>query len=494
MNSLKPFVVTCCTALLVIVFYTGCDKQLSGFSEISNGDFMKGSQIAIGRIDSIIENQFIKTADSSVTTFSVDADGGSYVLARKMVDKKMSLNQYRQAIRVEEFINYFTFDYPDPNDGGNIAVNGEVSACPWNNDHKLIRIGIKGKSIPKQDYPLANFVLLIDVSGSMTSPDKLELLKNGFIQFAEQMRANDRIAIVTYAGSESLVLPSTRGTENSKIIKAIRALGSGGSTNGAGGIKKAYEVARENFIEGGNNRVILGTDGDFNVGITNTDELVKLIVAEKEKGIFLTTLGVGLGNFNESMMEKIANKGDGNYEYLDSEEELQKVFIHEYSKFVTVAKDVKVQVTFNKEIVEEYRLIGYENRSLRNEDFEDDSKDAGDIGAGQTITAIYEIKPKSNINYKIYPSFNIDFRYKEPGSSASIPLSLDIYDDGRSFEASTENMRFAASLAALGLILRNSDFKGTAKLEDVKEWASNAKTFDPNGQRTKHLAFLDKLK
>lgn len=447
----------------------------------------------IGKMDAIQENPFIKTKDSAVTTFSVDADGGSYALVRKALETSMQLNHYKDAIRTEEFINYFTYNYPDPVDGNNIAVNGEVSTCPWNTAHKLVRIGIKGKSVQKANYPAANFVLVIDVSGSMSTPDKLELLKNGFITFVNQMRAEDKIAIVTYAGEDAVRLLSTPGTKKNEIIAAIKGLGASGSTNGAGGIKRAYQIANENFIAGGNNRIILGTDGDFNVGITNTDELIKLIEEYKARGIYLTTLGVGLGNYNEAMMEKIANKGDGTYEYLDSEAELQKLFIEEYNKFVTVAKDVKVQVSFNKDLVEEYRLIGYENRSLTNDDFKDDSKDAGEIGAGQTITAIYEVKPVANAAFKLKPSFGIQFRYKKSADEASIPLSLDIYDNGNSFAEASEDMRFASSLAALGAYLRGSAYTRGVTLSSIKDWASAATTFDPGGHRKKHLQLLNKV-
>lgn len=479
-------------AMLTTVFFFACNKGGVPGSGNYAGDYNTGSA-AIGKMDAIQENPFIKTKDSAVTTFSVDADGASYALTRKALENNVSLKHFKEAIRTEEFINYFTYNYPEATDGNNIAVNGEVSACPWNAAHKLVRIGIKGKSVAKTSYPAANFVLVIDVSGSMSSPDKLELLKNGFITFVNQMRLEDKIAIVTYAGEDAVRLLSTPGTKKNEIIAAIKGLGSGGSTNGAGGIKRAYEIANQNFIAGGNNRVIIGTDGDFNVGITNTDELIKLIEEYKAKGVYLTTLGVGLGNLNEGMMEKIANKGDGNYEYLDSEAELQKLFIDEYSKFVTVAKDVKVQVSFNTELIEAYRLIGYENRSLSNDDFKDDSKDAGEIGAGQTITAIYEVKPVANAAFKVQPSFGIQFRYKKSANEASIPLSLDIYDNGNSFSDASEDMRFASSLAALGLYLRGSAFRSTISLSDIKTWASGATTFDPGGYRKKHLQLLNKV-
>lgn len=482
--------------LIGVILLVACNKYSGPGGSFGVTDYRSdgGPETTVGNIDRIVENSFIKTEDSAITTFSVDADGGSYAVTRKLLENGMDLKSYKHAIRTEEYINYFTYNYNDPTDDNTIAVNGEVSACPWNTEHKLVRIGIKGKPVSPENCPPANFVLLIDVSGSMSGDDRLELLKKGFTTFVRQMRNTDRIAIVTYAGNESLALESTPGTQKDKIMEAIGRLGSGGSTNGAGGIRLAYEIANKNFIAGGNNRVIIGTDGDFNVGITNTDELVKLVEEQKSKGVFLTTLGVGLGNYNESMMERIANKGDGNYEYLDNEKEINKVFIDEYSKFITVAKDVKIQVTFNKEVIEAYRLIGYENRALANSDFEDDKKDAGEIGAGQTITAIYEVRPKINPQYKSVPAFSINFRYKKSGDTNSIPLSLDIYDRGTDFSAASEDMRFAGSLAALGMHLRNSAYQGTITLDAIKSWADQARSFDPNGYRLRHMELLEKIK
>jgi Ca-activated chloride channel family protein len=477
--------------ILVATIYS-CTKD--GFGT-SNGIGFSGGPVSITpptQFGAILENPFIKTSDSSVSTFSIDADGASYTTLRKIVNGRNDLQNYKTYFRTEEFLNYFTYNYPEPVNNESIGVNGEVSACPWNDAHKLIRIGIKGKSVDRAAYPAANFVLLIDVSGSMSSPDKLELLKQGFIDFANQMRPQDRIAIITYAGSERVVLNSTPGTQKTLILDKIRALGSGGGTNGEAGIKKAYEIAAANFITNGNNRVILGTDGDFNIGISDKNELVKLVKSKRDQGIFLTTLGVG-DTYNDAMMEQIANKGNGNYEYLDSKEELHKVFVQEYNKFLTVAKDVKVQVTFNPEIVEQYRLIGYENRSLQASDFDNDAADAGEIGAGQTITALYEIKPKNNSTFRTDPSFTILFRYKHPSQSTSNLLTMDVYDEGHAFNQASENMRFASSLAALGLHVRNSDYKGKVTLADIKSWASGASLFDPNGYRQKHLQLLNKL-
>ncbi|OQP49311.1 hypothetical protein A4H97_28640 [Niastella yeongjuensis] len=450
------------------------------------------ANMSTANIATVEENPFIKTIDSATSTFSIDADGASYTLTRRKLNGYADFNY--KGLRTEEMVNYFTYNYEDPADDAPIGVNGEVSTCPWNTAHKLIRIGIKGKSIPKEQYPLANFVLLIDVSGSMASDDKLSLLKNGFTKFVNHMRPQDRIAIVTYSGYQSLALESTPGTEKVKIIKAINKLGSAGGTNGSGGITLAYQIARQNFIPNGNNRVIMGTDGDFNVGITSMDEVIKLVTDQRENGIFLTTLGVGIDNINDAMLEQLANKGNGNYEYLDNHDELNKVFVNDYSKFLTVAKDVKVQVTFNKEVVENYRLIGYENRVMESKQFNNDQADAGEIGAGQTITAIYEIEPKKNAAVSTAPTFTIHFRYKKPEAAVSIPLDLDIFDAGHSFESSSENMRFAASVAALGLYLRDSRYKGSMTLEQIKSWSAGAVSFDPNGYRAQHLELLKIVK
>ena len=473
--------------LFVISISLSCTKEFAGGSS----GFISLSPTGGDRLSTIEENPFIKTADSAISTFSIDADGASYALMRKYLS--IGRQPVKDAIRSEEFMNYFTYNYPDPSDNTPISVNGEVSSCPWNDGNKLIRIGIKGKSTARPAYPLANFVLLIDVSGSMQSDDKLELLKKGFIEFVNQMRPNDRIAIVTYAGNAGLVLNSTTGVNKDVIKSKINQLQPGGSTNGAAGINLAYQIAQENFIAGGNNRVILGTDGDFNVGVSSQTELENLIISKRDNGIFLTVLGVGTGNLNEAMMEQVANKGNGNYEYLDDVQEIKKVFIDDYSKFLTVAKDVKVQVTFNPALVEEYRLIGYENRALTTNDFTDDKKDAGEIGSGQTITAIYEIKPVSNANYHVVPTFIINFRYKKPNETISNALSLDVYDAGNNFIQASENMRFSASCVALGMYIRNSPYKGTITLNTIKQWTSNAISFDPNGYRAKHVQLLSKI-
>lgn len=422
------------------------------------------------RYNQLTENDFILTETQSVSTFSIDADGASYTNTRRYLQEGQIPTS--NAIRTEEFINYFSLDYPYTDSSHPINLNGEVSSCPWNDKHKLIRVGIKGA--PVAEKPNANFVLLIDVSGSMASEDKLDLLKNGFKYFVDNMSSEDRVAIVTYAGSATVILDSTAGSEKATIKAAIDKLGSGGGTAGAQGIITAYEIAQKHFINGGNNRIIVGTDGDFNIGTSNQQELVELIESKRESGIFLTTLGVGRGNLNEGMLEQLANNGNGNFEYLDNIEQLKKVFVYEYDKFYTVAKDVKVQVDFNTDVVEAYRLIGYENRSLNQEDFEDDTKDAGEIGANQSITAIYEILPtdKENIDLENNAAFTIKFRYKDTQAILSKEMSLDIYDKNASFDQSSDFMKFTASIASFSMLLRDSAYKGSATFEDVEQWLS----------------------
>lgn len=436
------------------------------------------------------ENPFVNVSEQPVSTFSVDADGGAYANMRRF----MHLGQVppKASVRIEEFINYFTFDYADPTNDENVALNSEISTCPWNTEHQLIRIGMKGKTIPANEIPNSNFVFLIDVSGSMSSPDKLEILKTGFKLMTDELRDNDKVAIVTYAGSASVLLQSTNGDEKAKIKRAIDKLGAGGSTAGAQGIITAYEIATENFIPGGNNRIIIGSDGDFNVGPSTTDELTELIENKRESGVYLTVLGVGTGNLNDNMMEQIANKGNGNYEYIDSADELVKIFINEKSKFYTIAKDSKIQITFNPDKVISYRLIGYENRSLKNEDFENDSTDAGEIGAGQTITALYEVTTSTNLSAGPYAKF--DFRYKKPTESESRLLQHNVTDFPKEIGLASENMRFAAAITAFGLLMKQSAHKGTANKELVLTLGTNAKTYDPNGYRTQFIELVNKWK
>ncbi len=483
----------CLSASILILTSCSEDFGRAGNSSAFDVDGISGNSVSgeAGNVSTevgnmIVENPFIETSEEAISTFSIDADGASYAYVRNqlMVDNRLPL---KEIIRTEELVNYFNYDYVTNLDGHPFGLEGEVSSCPWNTDNKLVRIGIKGNEITKEDYPPSNLVFLIDVSGSMSSENKLSLLKRGFIRFVNELRTEDKISIVTYASNPGITLESTPGNEKSKILSAIAELGSGGSTNGEGGIIQAYEIAEANFIEGGNNRIIMGTDGDFNVGISSQEELVDLIEEKRENGVFLSVLGVGIHPGSEGRLEQIANNGNGNFEYLDNDAELDKVFVNEFNKFFTVAKDVKVQVEFNPDHVASYRLIGYENRVLATEDFEDDTKDAGEIGAGQSITAMYEIVPRPNTE-RGQRAFTIDFRYKLPDSDTSIPLSLDIADEGNSFASATNDHRYAAAVASFGLLLRDSEYKGETSYQQIIEWASNANSYDPYGYKD---LFLD---
>ena len=489
-----------------LLFAMSCSKDLDNDSnrskesdDFSNSiglysDGFGGPPPATGDVyEEYEENPFIDVADEAVSTFSIDADGASYANVRRFILQDEQLPP-KGAVRTEEMINYFNLDYDYINTGHPIALNGEVSGCPWNPTNKLIRIGIKGKPIADNELPPSNFVFLIDISGSMSSPDKLELLKTGFKIFVDELTADDRIAIVTYAGSSGVLLNSTAGSEKQTIKNAIDQLGAGGSTAGADGIITAYQIAEENFILNGNNRIILGTDGAFNVGISDKDQLVELIEEKRENGVFLTVLGVGRGNLNDAVLEQLANNGNGTYEYIDNVEQLKKVFIYEPNKFFTVAKDVKVQVEFNPDNVEAYRLIGYENRVLATEDFEDDEKDAGEIGADQNITALYEIVPVNNPLYRTVPTFTIDFRYKEPDADSSIPMELDIYDEGNTFHQSSDFMKFTSSIASFSMLITDSQYVGTSSFDEILQILNATNLEDNHGFKVEFEEIIQKAK
>ena len=469
--------------VFVTLFFLGCGVHESGWF----GDYYESNYQNAEKYDDYGENIFVNTADEPVSTFSIDADGGSYCVMRRFVN----LGQLppKASVRIEEYLNYFTFDYPEPVDNENVALNSEVTTCPWTPDHYLLRLGIKGKTIPENELPNSNFVLLIDVSGSMDSNDKLGLLKVGFKQMIDKMRPTDRVAIVTYAGKVEILLNSTFCDEKEKIKKAIDKLKASGSTAGGEGIQKAYEIAEKNFIPNGNNRIILGTDGDFNVGISSKEELVEFIEQKRESGVYITVLGVGTGNLNDAMMEQVANHGNGNYEYIDNAKQIKKVFVHEKSKFYTIAKDSKVQVKFNSETVKAYRLIGYENRVLNNEDFENDKVDAGEIGSGQTITAIYELILSDAL--VALPFGNVDFRYIKPLETQSRLLNHTIGNvESRPLSQSSENMRFAAAVTCFGLQMKQSEYKGNASKSMVLDLGKNAVSFDPNGFKAEFLELI----
>ncbi len=458
-------------------------------SSDSNGFFSPGTT---GEgYNEIIENPWTETNEEAVSTFSIDADGGSYSNVRRFLDSD-ELPPI-DAIRTEELINYFQYNYPEPIDGHPIALDGEIATCPWDESHKLLRIGLKGKHIDRNELAPANFVFLIDVSGSMNSENKLPLLKEAFMMFANHMRADDRVAIVTYSGRVEVLLESTPGNFTNRIKNAISQLNANGSTNGGQAIHTAYKIASTNFIPGGNNRIILGTDGDFNVGVSSQDELIELIEEKRDSKVFLSVLGVGTGNYQDGKMEQLANNGNGTYEYIDGIDQARKVFVEEIGKFYAVAKDVKIQVEFNSRNVRKYRLIGYENRLLENEEFEDDTKDAGEIGVDQAVTALYELEMES-ITALFQPSITVDFRYKQPESENSQLLQLEVFDDLNSFSNASENTRFAAAVAAYGLKLRDSEYRGDASWDDILNWANNAQNFDPNNYRFEFLDLIEKAK
>ena len=435
------------------------------------------------RFDEIVENPFIQVSQEPKSTFSVDADGAAYAYFRRMI--RMNRLPSPGAVRIEEYLNYFTFDYADPASGETLALNAETGTCPWNPAHLLLRVGLKGKPLSAQETPKANFVFLIDTSGSMYSDDKLPLLKSGLLSLLGGMDADDQVAIVTYAGTSEILLRPTKVRDSDKIAKAIRKLKASGSTNGGSALRDAYKLALDSYVEGGNNRIIMGTDGDFNVGVTSTEDLLEIVESNAKQGIYLTVCGFGTGNLNDAMMEEVSNHGNGTYEYIDSEDEMMKVFVHERNRFVSVANDTKVQLSFNPAVVDSYRLIGYENRVMDNEDFEDDSKDAGEIGAGQTITALYELIPVASA-----PSgatcCTFDVRYKNTLRSASGALSLDVPLE----PAMSANLSFAAGIAALGMTLRDSKYKGEASLDLAARLVTDALSFDPNGYRAQLLELI----
>lgn len=462
------------------------DSSGSNGSNGSNGS--TGSGETYGDYE---ENDFIKTSEEATSTFSIDADGGSYSNIRDQINQGQEVQKY--SIRTEEIINYFQYDYPDNSGTHPITLNGEIAESPWSKN-KLLRIGIKGKEIAYNNLPPSNLVLLIDVSGSMKSENKLPLLQTSFKKLVDNLRDEDRLAIVTYASNPGVALESTSCSEKNIIKDAINKLSAGGSTNGSGGIEEAYKIAEQNFVKSGNNRIIIASDGDFNVGITDHNSLLDLIETQRENGIFLTTIGVGRGNYNDANMEQIANHGNGTYEYIDNLKQANKVFIEEFSKLYTVAKDVKIQVLFNPRLVDSYRLIGYENRVLENEDFEDDSKDAGEIGAGQTITAIYEIVPTNNgINPISEQTFAIDFRYKLPDEDHSNLMELLVTDNLNDFDESSQDMQFACSMAALGMHLFDSKYKGDITIPKIKNWVENADDYDPNEYKEDLKDLLNKI-
>jgi len=459
-----------------------------------------------GRID---ENDFLAVADNPLSTFSVDVDRASYSNVRRFL--RDGQRPPRDAVRIEEMVNYFTYDYPEPSGAQPFSVTTEVAACPWNERHRVLLVGLQGRRMKMADLPANNLVFLIDVSGSMMSPDKLPLVKEGLELLVNQLRPKDRVAIVVYAGNAGLVLPSTPGSDKGTILSAIQSLEAGGSTAGGAGIKLAYEVAKQNFLDGGNNRVILATDGDFNVGASSDGELEQLIESKRRDRIFLTVLGFGTGNVKDSKMELLADKGNGNYAYVDSLAEARKVLVSEMgATLFTIAKDVKLQIEFNPARVASYRLIGYENRLLRKEDFNNDAKDAGDIGAGHSVTALYELVPPgadavpSSVDPLKYQTTHVaaasadlltlKLRYKEPEGETSKLLTYTVADSNATVMAASDNLRFASAVAEFGMLLRDSKHKGDATYDEVRQLAQKSLGRDFEGYRRDFLTMIGAAK
>jgi Ca-activated chloride channel family protein len=448
------------------------------------------------------ESTFKLVADHQLSTFSVDVDAASYANVRRYVTAGHLPPP--DAVRIEELINYFQYRYPDPEDEHPFSITTEVAGCPWNPEHRLVHIGLQGERVSTEDMPPANLVFLLDVSGSMSSPNKLPLVQRAMNLLIDHLREEDRVAMVVYAGAAGLVLDSTPGNRKDTLRSAVNRLRAGGSTAGAAGIKLAYQVAEENFRAGGNNRVILATDGDFNIGVSSDSEMQRLIEEKRESGVFLTVLGFGMGNIKDNKMEILADKGNGNYAYIDDIFEARKVLVHEMGALFTIAKDVKIQVEFNPAKVAAYRLVGYENRALNREDFDDDKKDAGEIGAGHSVTALYEIVPADGaameddgLKYtrvELDPEaaesrelLTVKFRYKEPDARKSTLIEQVLLDETEDFDEMSEDFRFAAAVAEYGMLLRGSKFSGVASWQHVIDTARSARGRDYEGYRAEFV-------
>ncbi|MEM7036880.1 MAG: von Willebrand factor type A domain-containing protein [Bacteroidota bacterium] len=461
--------------------------------------------------DPIQENDFQPVSSNPLSTFSIDVDAASYSNARRMLLHESRLPP-AGAVRIEEFINYFSYDYPQPAPTARVpfTVNTELGPCPWNPTNQLVHIGLQGRKMDLQDLPQNNIVFLLDVSGSMDYANKLPLVKRGLHLLVEQMRPEDRVSIVVYAGAAGLVLPPTPGNQKAEILSALDRLEAGGSTAGGEGIRLAYDIAQKHFDPQGNNRVILCTDGDFNVGMSSDDEMVRLIEEKRESGVYLTVLGFGNGNYKDSKMEKLADNGNGNYAYIDNVREAKKVFVNELgATLLTIAKDVKLQIEFNPAQVQAYRLIGYENRVLRNRDFNDDKKDAGELGAGHTVTAIYEIVPpdaeftSSTVDPLKYQEtkpredaaskevITVKLRYKPPTSDKSELLSQVVKQRRVVLEKTSVDFRFSAAVAAFGMLLRGSEYSGKADYDMVMGLVRRAMDKDKEGYRAEFLRMVE---
>lgn len=455
------------------------------------------------------ENQFTSPKSEPLSTFSIDVDNASYTNVRRFINQGQKVP--KDAVRVEEMMNFFKYNYEQPTSKHPFAIHTEYSECPWNEKHKLVKIGLQGKDIDSDVLPNSNFVFLIDVSGSMSSQNKLPLLKESMKVLVNQLRAKDRVSIVVYAGAAGLVLPPTAGNDTETIIKSLENLNAGGSTAGGAGIELAYKIASENFIKGGNNRVILATDGDFNVGASSNKDMETLIEEKRKSGVFLTCLGYGMGNYKDSKMETLADKGNGNYAYIDNIQEANRFLGKEFKgSMFAIAKDVKIQIEFNPKHVQNYRLIGYENRKLRPEDFKNDAIDAGELGSGHTVTALYEIIPvgvnssfnndvdalkytEQKTNFEKYTDelATVKFRYKKPDGDKSIEMIQVIENKVIVLEKASEDFKFTTAVAWFGLKLRDSKLVNNKTSTDIKALALQGKSIDKEGYKAEFIRLVD---
>lgn len=468
-------------------------------------------EIDTDEYDSFVENPFENSSSNPLSTFSIDVDNASYTNIRKFINNGQSVP--KDAVRVEEMMNFFKYSYSKPHNDNPFAINTEYGDCPWNTNHKLVRIGLQGKEIPTDNLPNSNFVFLIDVSGSMSDTNKLPLVIESLKILTKQLRKEDKISIVVYAGAAGLVLPATSGNEKEKIIAALEKLQAGGSTAGGEGIQLAYKIAEENFIKGGNNRVLIATDGDFNVGASSDKDMISLIEEKRKSDVFLTCLGYGMGNYKDSKLEKLADKGNGNYAYIDNMQEANRFLVKEFKgSMFAIAKDVKIQIEFNPKHVQNYRLIGYENRKLRNEDFTNDAIDAGELGSGHTVTALYEIIPigvksdfsidpidlkyaktKVENNELANELATIKFRYKKPDGNKSIEMVQTIENKAINLENCSEDFKFCSAVAWFGLKLRDSKLITNKNKKDILELATNSKSNDIDGYRSEFIRLVESV-
>ncbi len=462
----------------------------------------------------IAENAFLSAWENPLSTFSIDVDTASYANVRRFLTGRMLPPP--DAVRIEELVNYFTYAYAQPDDVHPFAVHLELAACPWKSGHRLLRVGLKGREIDVAKRPRSNLVFLVDVSGSMAEPNKLPLVKSAMSMLVDQLTENDRVSIVVYAGASGLVLPPTRGDQTAPIRDSLERLSAGGSTNGGSGIQLAYAIAMQNLVEGGTNRVILATDGDWNVGVTSQGDLVRLIEEKAKSGVFLSVLGFGMGNYKDGTLEQLADKGNGNYAYIDTLSEGRKVLVEQMAgTLCTIAKDVKVQIEFNPARVASYRLIGYENRLLAKEDFNDDKKDAGEIGAGHTVTALYEVVPAGSESPDGRPAVDplkyqqpseptgaaagaelctVKLRYKAPQSDTSTLMEVPLSDERARFDDASEDFRFAAAVAGYGMLLRRSEHATGFTWDALAEIARGSVGADPSGYRAEFVRLVGKAK